>query len=113
MNFSHRCFTVNTIKNGLGKASKFTQSGTITERKNINKGNHLVRKSSCISRRIAKTTKDNLYIVFANHKTNRIFGTNPVLVVFEREKNLRDYLIRSKHYRDNNTINTPGTTSSY
>ena len=62
---------------------------------------------------IARTIKSNLCILSANVMTNRIFGTNSVFVAFMREKNLRDCFIRSKFYRDNNTVETPGTTSCH
>ena len=55
----------------------------------------------------------NLNILSANHKTNRIFGTNSVFVAFKREKNLREIFIRSKLYRDDNTVKTPGTNSCH
>ena len=112
--FSQRGFPVNTIKNSLRKASKFTQSEAINKRKNQNNtGVHLTKKFSGITTCIAKTIKSNLSILSANHKTNRIFGTNSVFVAFKREKNLRDCFIRSKLYRDDNTVKTPGTTSCH
>ena len=70
-------------------------------------------KFSGITQCIAKTIKSNLDILSANHKTIRIYGTDSVFVAFKREKNLRDCFIRSKHYRDNNTAETPGTTSCH
>ena len=70
-------------------------------------------KFSGITKCIAKTIKSNLSIPSANHKTNRIYGANSVFVAFKREKNLRDCFIRSKLYRDNNTVETPGTTSCH
>ena len=66
-----------------------------------------------ITKCISKTIKSNLSILSANHKTNRIFGTNCVFVAFKREKSLRDCFIRSKLYRDDNTVKTPGTTSCH
>ena len=56
---------------------------------------------------------NNLSILSANHKTNNIFGTNSILVASKRKKNIRDCFIRSKLYRDNNTVETPGTTSCH
>ena len=110
--FSQRRFPVNTIKNSLRKASKFTQSEAINKRKNLNNtGVPLTMKFSGITKCIAKTIKTNLSILSANHKTNRIFGSNSVFVAFKREKNLRDCFIRSKLYRDDNTVKKPGTTS--
>ena len=112
--FSQRGFSVNTIKNSLRGASKFTQSEAINKRKNLNNtGVHLTMKFSGITQCIAKTIKSNLNILSANHKNNRIFGTNSVFVAFNREKNLRDCFIRSNLYRDNNTVETPGTTSCH
>ena len=111
--FSQRGFPVSTIKNSLRKASKFTQSEAINKRKNLNTGIPLTMKFSGITKCIAKTIKSNLNILSANHKTNRIFGTNSVFVAFKREKNLRDCFIRSKLYRDDNTAKTPGTTSCH
>ena len=109
--FSQRGYTVNTIKKSFQKASKFTQSEAINKRKNLNNtGVPLTMKFSGITKCIAKTIKSNLSILSANHKTNRIFGTNSVFVAFKREKNLRDCFIRSKLYRDDNTVKTPGTT---
>ena len=70
-------------------------------------------KFSGITQCIAKTIKSNLSILSANHKTNRIFGTNSVFVAFKRENNLRDCFIRSKLYRDDKTAKTPGTTSCH
>ena len=77
--FSQRGFPVNTIKNSLRKASKFTQSEASNKRKNLNNtGVPLTMKFSGITQCIAKTIKSNLSILSANHKTNRIFGTNSV-----------------------------------
>ena len=70
-------------------------------------------KFSGITKCIANAIKSNLSILSANHKTNRIFGTNSVFVAFKRENNLRDCFIRSKLYRDDNTVKTPGTTSCH
>ena len=79
--FSQRGFPVNTIKNSLRKASKSTQSEAISKRKNQNNtGVPLTMKFSGITKCIAKTIKTNLNILSANHKTNRIFGTNSVSV---------------------------------
>ena len=112
--FSHRAFPVNTIKNSLRKASMFTRFEAINKRKNLsNMEVPLTMKFSGIAQCIAKTIKSKLSIPSANHKTNRIFGTNSVFVAFQREKNLRDCFIRSKLYRDNNTVETPGTTSCH
>ena len=112
--FSQRGFPVNTIKHSLRKASKFTQSEAISKRKNLNNtGVPLTMKFSDSTQCIAKTIKSNLIILSANHKTNRIFGTNSVFVAFKREKNLRDCFIRYKLYRDNNSVETPGTTSCH
>ena len=112
--FSQRGFPLNTIKNSLRKASKFTQSEAINKRKNLNStGVPLTMKFSGITQCIAKTIKSHLNILSANHKTSRIFGTNSVFVAFKREKNLRDCFIRSKLYRDDNTVNKPGTTSCH
>ena len=57
-----------------------------------------------ITKCIAKTIKSNLSILSANHKTNRIFVTNSVFVALKRKMNLRDCFIRSKLYRDGNTV---------
>ena len=112
--FSKRGFPVDTIKNSHRKASKFTQSEAINKIKNLNNtGVRLTIKFSGITQCIAKTIKSNLNILSANHKTNRIVGTNSILVAFKREKNLLDCIIRSKLYRDNNTVETPGTTSCH
>ena len=87
--FSQRGFPVNIIKNSLQKASKFTQSEAVNKRKNLNNtGVPLTMKFSGIAQCIAKTIKSNLNILSANHKTNRIFGTNSVFVAFKREKYL-------------------------
>ena len=87
--FSQKGFPVNTIKNSLRKASKFTQSEAINKRKNLNNtGVPLTMKFSGITKCIAKTIKSNLNILSANHKTNRIYGTNSVFVAFKQEKNL-------------------------
>ena len=111
---SQRGFPVNTIVNSLQKASKFTQSEAINKRKNLNNTEvPLTMKISGITKCIAKTITSNLSILSANHKTNRIFGTNSVFVAFKRKKNLRDRFIRSKLYRDDNTVKTPGTTSCH
>ena len=111
---SQRGFSVYTIKNSLRKASKFTQSEDINKRKNLNNtGVPLTMKFSGINKCIAKTIKSNLSILSANHKTNRIFGTNSVFLALKREKNLRDCFIRSKLYRDDNTVKTPGTSICY
>ena len=61
---------------------------------------------------ISKTIKNYLDILPSNHKTNRIFVTNSILVEFKRERNLRDCFILSKLNRDNNTVETPGTTNN-
>ena len=45
--------------------------------------------------------------------TNRIFATNSIFVSFKRENNIRHCFIRSKLYRDNNTVEAPGTTSCH
>ena len=102
--FSQRGFPVNTIKNSLRRASKFTQSEAINKRRNLNNtGVPLTMKFSDITQCIAKTIKSNQSILPDNHKTNCIFGTNSVIVAFKREKNRRDCFIRSKLYRDDNT----------
>ena len=112
--FSQRGFPVNTIMNSLRKVSMFKQSEVINKGKNLdNTGVPLTMKFSGITQCIAKAIKSNLSILSANHKTNRIFGTNSNLVEIKREKNLRDCFIRSKHYRDNNTVKTSGTTSCH
>ena len=112
--FSQRGLPVNTIKNSVRRASKFTQSEAINKRKNLNNtGVTLNMKFSGITQCIAKTIKSNLSILSANDKTNRIIGTNSVFVAFKREKNLRDCFTRSKLYRDDNTVETPGTTSCH
>ena len=112
--FSQRGLPVNTINNSLRRASKFTQSEVINKRKNLsNTGFPLTMKYSGITQCIAKAIKSNLSILSANHKTNRIFDTNSVFVAFKREMNLRDCFIRSKLYRDNNSVETPGTTSCH
>ena len=112
--FSQIGFPVNTIKNSLRKASKFTQTEAINMRKNLNNtGFPQTMKFSGITKCIAKTIKSNLIIIFANHKTNRIFNTNSVFVAFKREKNLRDCFMRSKLYRVDNTVETPGTTNCH
>ena len=59
---------------------------------------------------IGKTIFLKLNILSANHKINCIFGANSNFVAFKREKNLRYCFIRSKLNRDNNTVETPGTT---
>ena len=85
--FSLRGFPVNIIKNSLRKASKFTQSEGINKRKNLNNsGVPLTMKFSGITKCIAKTIKSNLSILSANHKTNRIFGTNSVFVALKRKR---------------------------
>ena len=94
-------------------ASKFTQSEAINNRINLNTGVPLTMKFSAITQCIAKTIKSKLSIVSANHKTNRIFGTDCVLVAHKREKNLRDCFIRFKLYREKNTVGIPGTTISH
>ena len=83
--YSKRGCPVNTIKNSLRKASKFTQSEAINKRKNLNNtGVPLTMKFSGITQCIAKTIKSNLCILSANHKTSRFFGTNSVFVAFKR-----------------------------
>ena len=112
--FSQRRFPVSTIKNSLRKASNFTLLEAINKRKNLNNtGVTLTMKFGGITKCIAKTIKSNLSILSANHKINRIFGTNSVFVASKREKNLRDCCIHSKLYRDNNSVETPGTTSCH
>ena len=87
--FLQRGFPVNAIKNSLRKASKFMQSEAINKRKTLNNtGVPLTIKFSGITQCIAKTIFLNLNILSANHKTNRIFGTNSIFVAFKREKNL-------------------------
>ena len=84
--FSQRGFVVNNIKNSLRKASKFTQSEAIDNRKNLdNTGDLLTMKFSGFTQCIAKTIKSNLNIPSAYHKTNCIFGTNSVFVALRRE----------------------------
>ena len=56
---------------------------------------------------------NNLNVPSANHKTNCIFGTNSIFVTSKQEMNMRDCFVRSKLYRDNNTAETPGTTSCH
>ena len=83
---------VDTIKNSLRKASKSTQSEAINRRKNMNGAKvPFTMKFSGITHRNAKTIKNNQNILSDNQKTNRIFGTNSILLAFKREKNLRDF----------------------
>ena len=75
----------------------------------------LTMKFNGIAQRIAKTINNYLNILSANHKSNRIFGRNSIIVAIKRENNLRDCFIRSnsKLYRDNKTVDTPGTTNCH
>ena len=67
---SQRRFPVDTIKNSLRKASRFTQSESIGKRNDMNiTGIHSIVKFSDITQHVAKTIKDNLCILSANHKT--------------------------------------------
>ena len=116
---SQRGFPVNTIMNSLRKSSMFTQSEANNERKNLsNTGVRLTMKFSGSTKCIAKTIKIKLSILFANHKTNRYFGTNYIFAAHRREENLREENLRqsfvlSKINRDNNTAETTDTTSCH
>ena len=110
--FSQIVFPIDAIRNNFRKASMFSHSEAISRRKNMNNtGIFLTMKFSGITQLFAKTVKNNLRILSANHKTNRIFSTISIFAAFKRDKNLRDYFIRSKLNLDNNTVKTPGTPS--
>ena len=111
--FSQIGFPVNTMKNSLRRASKFTQFEDINKRKNLNNtGVPLTMKFSGITQYIAETIKSNLNILSANHKTNRIFGTNSVFGNLS-EKIIYEIALFVPNYRDDNTAKTPGTTSCH
>ena len=72
--FSQRGFPIDTIKNSLRKASKFTQPDAINKRENMNStGIPLAMKFSGIAQRIAKainktTTKHSIFQSYLQHQ---------------------------------------------
>ncbi|KAJ8031993.1 hypothetical protein HOLleu_25387 [Holothuria leucospilota] len=94
--FWQRGYPEEIIGKGLKRASSLTQLQVLERKETCNNARiPLVMKCNMTTKHIAKAIIDNTEILLADHTTHRIFGTNPVILAYKREKSLRDHLVRS------------------
>ena len=108
--FVCRSYPTSIIKRGRDRASSITQQEALSKRKNGNTSRiPLVMTFNRTSHQISNSIRENVRILLADEATRRIFGDDPILTAYRRDKSLRDHLVRSRLLNDD--PNTPSGTT--
>ena len=109
--FTDRGYPAKIVEGGMSKASRITQHQALVKKRNdSNSRTPLVLTYHKTTQRIANAVRANMSILLSHESTKRIFGADPVITAYRREKNLKNHLVRSRLPTQASVITTPGTT---
>ncbi|XP_063952133.1 uncharacterized protein LOC129255387 [Lytechinus pictus] len=108
--FVKRGYPQELIQHSIQRSSVISQDEALTGKINNNKSRRvpLVMTYHSTSALITRSIKNNAKLFLSSPSCKEIFGDNPVLLAYRKDRSLRDHLVRSK-LPPNQPADAPGT----